>query len=90
MSDIRSRTMSDLVERLRVKALPQIGGYNGDYTDEEYVLETFAEAADEIERLREALAKIASQSPSTPSKMLIEYASAVFSQSVVWMNNERV
>lgn len=80
--------MNDIVERLRVKTLPQIGGYNGDYTDEDYVLEVFAEAADEIERLQEALAKIASQSPSTPSKMLIEYAREVFSKSIMRVIND--
>lgn len=55
MTDIVKRLRlenMDIVERLRAKTLPQIGGYNGEYTDEDYVFETFVEAADEIERLR--------------------------------------
>ena len=45
------------------------------------MMEDRDEAFVEIERLREALTKIASQSTSTPSKMLIDYARAVIAQS---------
>ena len=74
--------MSDIVEKLRTESSVQLA-FGQD-------LSILLDAALEIERLREALAKIASQSPSTPSKMLIEYASAAFSQSVMRINNERV
>ena len=46
------------------------------------------EAANEIERLRETLTKIASQSTSTPSKMIIEYARAAIVQSHMMSNND--
>ena len=68
--------MTDIVERLRTESSIQLA-FGQD-------LGVLLDAALEIERLREALAKIASQSPSTPSKMLIEYAREVFSKSVIW------
>lgn len=47
--------MNDIVERLRDK-VPMIWGDEGFMiTDDDTVLATFKEAADEIERLREAL-----------------------------------
>lgn len=56
---LNKQRMFGLIERLRAKTLPQISGYTGDYTDDDYVLETFAEAADEIERIRKTLDLIA-------------------------------
>lgn len=92
--------MSDLIDRMQGKenwqrreaaslrmyskspSMPELAEMHEETAD------ALRDARFEIERLREALAKIASQPPSTPSKMLIEYASAVFSQSIVWMNND--
>lgn len=48
----------DLLMRLRAKQLPQISGYNGDYVNEDYVLETFSDAADRIEKLEAELAAL--------------------------------
>ncbi len=48
----------DLKRRLRAKTLPQISGYNGDYVNEDYVLETFSEAANRIEELEAELAEL--------------------------------
>ena len=54
--------MSDLVERLRDK-VPMIWGDEGFMiTDDDTVLATFKEAADELERLREALRYYADKS----------------------------
>ena len=44
--------MNDILDDLSVKTLPVIQGYNGAYVDEEFVLQTFQEAAAEIKRLR--------------------------------------
>lgn len=51
--------MTDIVERLRDK-VPMIWGDEGFMiTDDDTVLATFKEAADEIEKLRDALQEIA-------------------------------
>lgn len=71
--------MGDILERLRIV-------FDGDNVVAKNI--ALRQAHDEIERLRDALTKIASQSPSTPSKMLIEYAREVFSKSIMRVNNE--
>jgi hypothetical protein len=57
MKEERKMT-DDLLMRLRAKQLPQISGYNGDYVNEDYVLETFSDAADRIEKLEAELAAL--------------------------------
>lgn len=47
----------------------------------DWIQNAAVEAAAEIERLREALTKIASESTSTPSKMFIDYARAAITLS---------
>lgn len=44
--------MTDILDDLSVKQLPEVQGYNGSYVDEEVVLQTYKEAADEIRQLR--------------------------------------
>ena len=63
--------MTDILQELR-EPLPKVEGYNGEYVDEDAVLSIFKDAADTIERLREAL-----QSTST----MIELMCKVFDLS---------
>ena len=44
--------MADVLDDLSVKSLPEVQGYNGSYVDEDVVLQTYKEAADEIRQLR--------------------------------------
>ena len=44
--------MTDILNDLSVKQLPEIQGYHGPYVNEDWVLETFSSAAKEIKRLR--------------------------------------
>ena len=44
--------MADVLDDLSVKQLPEVQGYNGSYVDEDVVLQTYQEAADEIRKLR--------------------------------------
>ena len=46
--------MEDILKELR-EPLPIVEGYNGEYVDADAVLGIFKDAADEIERLREAI-----------------------------------
>ena len=50
--------MTDILQELR-EPLPKVEGYNGEYVDEDAVLSIFKDAADEIERLRGALERLA-------------------------------
>lgn len=54
----------------------------------EETADALKDARAEIERLREVVTKIASQSTSTPSKMIIEYARAAIVQSHMRSNND--
>jgi len=45
--------MTDILDDLSTKRLPEIEGYNGPYVDEDWVFATFDAAAAEIKRLRE-------------------------------------
>lgn len=45
--------MTNILDDLSVKTLPVVESNRGEYVDEEWVFETFAEAAAEIKRLRE-------------------------------------
>lgn len=44
--------MNDILDDLSVKTLPEIEGYNGSYVNEDWVLQTFQDAAAEIKYLR--------------------------------------
>lgn len=48
----------DLKKELQATTLPQIGGYNGDYTDEDYVRDVFRRALARIKALEEALREV--------------------------------
>lgn len=77
--------MTDIVERLS-EMLACDPGCEGRCYD--CPTSVASDAANEIERLREVVTKIASQSTSTPSKMIIEYARAAIVQSHMRSNND--
>ena len=49
---------TDILDDLDLKVLPVIEGYNGEYVDEDFVLATFASAAEEIRQLRNRISQL--------------------------------
>ena len=69
---------TDIVERLRE------GVFGGDETKTDVVIHSHMQAgADEIERLREALTKIATSSNQLPGRMFVAFAREVLTQAAL-------